>query len=292
MQLNNFVAAYVEKGFQSIRDYTGAKGWVHIGNMVLRNWVNRGYITYSNVKEVGIEVSRGFWINIPSDCSEIQKISFPISGDGTDDPENYDKTYRWEIVNGKIKLAEWFDKKASPDAFTLSSWLTTGVSINDADATADLWNNYLLVVTNGDVSGQSMLIATTAVAAGGKSALTFELPLASAPATSTAGYLTDEYLMLKYLSDFTALSSETSTLPFESKFFPAFAAALNLNCVSRTAKEYAAYLKEYQDAIAELECNLCTPSEDDGRVKPRSLPGYQNLGMGDDDEFPDYSLEY
>ena len=290
MNLNTFVAAYINKSLQSTWDYTGSGGWVNRANLILRDWMNKGYVALSSVKEVGVEVDNGLWITLPSDFIEVLDIFYPMSRDINDDPEISDKTYKFGIVNGKIKLSEYFGKTESPIDYVLSTWATTSVKITTDSGPAGTWNDWLLVITNGDLSGRQISISISEAVNFGKVKLNFVHNDGLVASTSTEGYLTDQFLMLKYVSDFTELSLASSTLPIDPKFYPAFAAGLNLGAIGKTDPAYRIYFKEYIDAMENLERNILTPTEDQARPKPRSLPGYQNIGANG--KFPDIEDEY
>jgi len=289
MNLNTFVAAYIPKSYRSQYDFESGLGWVYQANRILRRWAAKGYIVADQIKEIGVEVSNYYWITIPSDLLSVIDIRLPVDVEGYGDIDDNLVEFPHEIVNGKIKLSKPYEKEASPDAFTLSVWATTGVSINDADAAADEWNNYLLVVTNGTESGVTYIILDTAAAAGGKSALTFLHAQGVAASTSTAGYLTDQYLMLKYYAKFTALTVYTSALPVGDEFYNALAAGMIFHATGKDDPKYAKVKQEWLDEEKELDNLKCTPTTDQARTGARAMPGFDE--SEDEPDFPDYPLD-
>ena len=286
MTLATFIANYIPKSLRSVYDFESNLGWMHLANMILREWATKGYIITNQVKEVGVEVDKYFWVTLPSDCNSIIDIFLPVDVDAEGDPDDKLISIPHEIVNGKIKLLRSYQKDDSPDTFTLSVWATTGVSINDTDATADEWNNSLLVVTNGSDSGDTFIIADSAAVVGGKAALTFLHATGSAASTSTAGYLTETYLMLKYLADFTALSAVGDTLPVDQKFFNCLAAGMVFRATNKDDQKYPRVKQEWLDEVEKLENSICTPTADQARIGGRSMPGFDQREY--EPEFPDY----
>jgi hypothetical protein len=289
MNLNTFVQQYIPKNYRSLYDFESGLGWIYQANKILRKWAALGYLVNDYEKEVGVEVDKYFWITIPSDCLRVIDIRLPVDVGGYGDKDDELVNFPFEITNGKIKIFQPYEKDDSTDAFTLSVWATTGVSINDTDAAADDWNNYLLVVTNGSDSGKTFIIADTAAVAGGKSALTFLHAQGSAASTSTAGYLADKYLMLKYKAKFTALSAYGDALPVGDEFYNALAAGMVFEATPKDDPKYDRIRQAWLDEEAEVQNLKCTPTEDQARVGARSMPGFDE---GEDSaDFPEYPID-
>ena len=282
MQLNDFVAANVPAGIRGGRDFTGNRGWIYIANNLLRYLESRGLFQLGRRKERGVEVDDSYWITIPSDFRAPIRIYYPPQIHYSE--KNY--TYHPEIINGKIKLWAPFDKKASPDSFTLSAGSTTTIKINDADATADLWNDYLLKLTDGTYSGDFILIADTAAVAGGTSVLTF-LHTQDNTIDSTAGYLTDEFLMLKYIAEYTDVAAASDEIPVDDRYESIFENWLCYKALPPDDKRRAVYKKEFQEELDRLEDEQFTPTADQARPEGRSLPGYEDC-----DVFADADSDY
>jgi hypothetical protein len=290
MTLATFIANYIPKSLRSKYDFESNLGWMHIANMILREFATKGYIVPDKIKEVGVEVDKYFWVTIPSDCNHVIDISLPVDVDADGDPDDKLISIPHEIVNGKIKLLRSYKKDASPDNFTLSSWATTGVSIDDDDATTDQWNSSLLVITNGTESGKTYIIADSAAADGGVAALTFLHATGVAASTSTAGYLTEQYLMLKYLAEFNGLSAVSDELPVTEKFYNCLAAGMVFKDTNKDDTKYPVVKQELLDEVEKLENCICTPTADQARIGARSMPGLDSRQYQPD--FPDYPDVY
>jgi hypothetical protein len=285
MNLNTFVLNNLDKQTQATRDFIGPRGWVFLTNIILRDLESLGFFSANQKKEVGVEVNSSYWITIPSDLRTVEKIFVPNSVSGHGDPDAEEQKFSHSIVNGMIRLNTAVGKNTSPTAATLSSWATTHVAILDAASVANAYQDDLLVVTNGDASGQTMYIASSAASDGTHVVLTLANPLAAAPTTSTTGYITDEFLMLRYLAAFTVLSAYTDALPFLDKYQNVLVAGLYMLSLSRGSDQYAKYQTDYENAINTLGLTEFTPTADQARPRPRVMPGYQALD--DNSRFPD-----
>ena len=283
MQLNTLVAAYVYADIRMVTEFDGDRGWIQLTNLFLKKCESNGFFRVGRVKEVGVEVDNSYWIDLPSDCrgDRIIRIYYPYA---LISDARY--RYRYEIVNGKIKLDVdlSMSKNDDPDTFTLSAGTTTTIKINDADATADLWNDYLLVLTNGTYSGDTIIIEDTAAAAGGTSTLTF-LHTQDNTIDSTAGYLTDEYLMMKYYAAFTAMTSHTGEIPINDDYEDLLGYWLNWQGMTMGDKRRKEAEKMFKERWEELEAEHFTPTIEQARPKPRELVGYINADDFDDSEY-------
>ena len=288
--LATFVTNNMPKDMQArITDYSGPRGWAFIGNMILRNLEAKKLFSLDQVKEVGIEVVNHHWITLPSDFRSVIDIKLPIQSDGENDMDDEQISFGYSFTNGKIKLDRPYDKEASPSSFTLSAWATTGVSINDTDAVADQWNDYLLACTNGDLSGSKFIISDSAAVAGGVAALTFLHATGPASSTTSTGYLTQTYLMLKYMARYTGLATSSSVIPIDEKYWNALIFGMLWLATPKSDQKKNDYEKDYLNEINTLECELCTPTEDQARPRARSMAAFENIPK--DDTFPVYPPE-
>lgn len=280
--LNTFIAAHVPQTIRGSRDFTGNRGWIYIGNQLLRLLESRGLFQFGRRKETGVEVDDDYWITIPSDLRTVDRIYYPPSIHWSEKSVRY----QHEIVNGKIKLYTPFDKKASPDSFTLSDGSTTTIKINDTDCTADLWNDYLLKLTNGTYSGDFIIISDTAAADGGTAVLTF-LHTQDNTIDSTTGYLTDTYLMLRYTATYTDLAAAGNEIPVDDKYESIFEPWFCYKALPITDNRRAGYKAEFEEELDRLETEQYTPTPDQVRPQGRSLPGYEEC-----EEYEDADSEY
>lgn len=282
MLLNEFIPAYIEPDIRGVRDYTGDRGWIHLVNLLLRKLESRKLYHLGRAKERGVEVDDDYWITLPTDYRRASRIYYPP----VIDYRERDVNYHFETLNGRLKLEKPFDKKASPDSFTLSYGSTTQISINDADATADLWNGYLLKLTNGTYSGNFILIADTAAAGGGVSVLNFLHTQDNTTSTSTTGYLTDQFLILKYFAQFTPMTSASGEIPLQDQYEDELLANwLRFMSMPIKSKERKGYKDAFDEAMEDAECEENTPEPGNAAADARPLPGYENDTNFDRSEF-------
>lgn len=269
MQLATFIQNYVDAAARTERDFTGPRGWVHLTNLILKRYERIGWFRLDRKKEVGAEVNNQYWITIPSDLRLAEKIFAPPLYDY----RQMEREYKFQIINGKIKLLTPFDKKTDPDTFTLSSWSTGGVSINDAAASLDKYKDRLLVVTNGTLIGKNITISGSAASSLGVAALSFYHQDGVALSTSTTGYITDEFLMLSYMAKYQTLTSQTDEIPIDDRLEHVLAQAL---IVERLSKKDSSFNNEYQilkTMESEVDNEEFSPVEG-SRIAPRYLAGF------------------
>ena len=277
MNLNTFILNYIDQSTRVARDFTGPRGWVFILNTILRDMESRGF-TLDQKKEIGVEVSNSYWITPPVDMRRPIKIFNPQSVAGTSDPNGEEFAAPFNIVNGKIKLFYPYGKNLTPDAFTLSAWGINGVSITSATIVDNQYNDYLLVVTNGDLTGKTIMISDCQASVGGTSVLTFLQNDGNAASTSTSGYLTNQYLMLRYMARFTGLVGVNDVIPLSEMYFNALVAGTYREATGITDPKYKQIAANYLDALDVLGLSEFTPTEDQARSKPRPMPGYNVCG--------------
>jgi hypothetical protein len=281
MQLNNFIQAYIPASLRTGRDFTGTRGWVNLTNLVLKRYESYGWFKLDRKKETGVEVSNSYWIDIPSDM----RLALNIYAPPTTDYQQMDRYYKWQIVNGKLKLKTPFDKAASPDSFTLSGWSDTSVYIDDDDAEDSEYHDHLLVITNGDLSGRNIVVADNDASVGGTSLLTFYHDQSSSSSTSTAGYLTTQFLMLEYMAVYTGLSSQTDEIPIDNRFEYVLAQSLIVEAMSKTDKTFPTQYQLERQMIEDVNSDeFSLPAGT--RIRPRRMPGYEECpGRKDDFEY-------
>ena len=269
--LNTFIAANVPVQVTGMRDYTGARGWIALCNQILRRLESESLIRLSQYKEVGVEVTDGYWITIPSDYRNDLQIFVP----GNDDYKQ-EKGLPFSIVNGKIKLESAFSKDDDPDTFTLSSGGTSSVVIDDDDAAANQWEEYLLVLTDGTYSGDSIVIGEHSAAAAGLTTLNFLHTRLTSISTSTAGYLTQMYLLMRYMAQFTGLTAADDELPVDDRFANVFINGFCYLSKPVNTEERAAYRAEFENDIELLKLEIFTPTPEQARPINRSMAALEN----------------
>lgn len=280
--LNTLVQNYVGVRQRHTRDFTGARGWIALSNQFLRQLEAEGLFEIGLRKEIGVEVSDDYWITLPSDCRKVLEVYYPPLVHYTEKQFKY----RASIVQGKLKLYEPVDKDSDPDTFTLSEGSTTTIKINDDDATADLWKGHLLVLTNGTYSGDSLLIQSNTASAGGTSTLTFR-HTHSGTVNSTAGYLTQKYVMLAYNAKYTDISAYDGEVPIANDYEYLLGDYLNYRALLPSDKEYRGWKELFEENIQLVRNEVFTPEPEEGRPRARSMPGLENC-----EEYESYDSEY
>lgn len=262
--LNTFITNNIPRQLQLTRDYVGPQGWVHLCNQLLRRFEKEGLIPPAR-KEIGAEVSSGYWVNIPSDMRSLISVVDPTYGKGV----------AHAIVNGMIKLRDYFSKDDAPTSYVLSEGGTLSVKINDADGAEDEYLDKLLVLTNGTFSGEAILIGEHPAASGGTTLLNFQTPRSSI-ATSTAGYIVETYVKLQYMATFTPLSASGSTIPIDQKYEDILISGFHYLASEVDSKSRAAYMSEFEYAIELAKREIFTPTIDQAKPQARSMAAYEN----------------
>ena len=268
MTLVDLVTNYISKSLQlSNTDYNGSRGWVHLANIVLRDLEVRGLCSLNQEKEIGLEVENLYWITPPSDLRSIISIKSPL---------NDEAVFSFSKVNSKIKLNTSFEKEVSPDSFTLSGFLSAGVSLVSSAVSEDYYDGFLLVITNGDQTGKTIIIGSTAASSGGSAALTFLHAQSFTTSTSTTGYLIDPlyFLMLRYFAKYMVISQYDDVVPVSDDLVNAFIAGLIKEVTPLSDDLYKTRTAIYEKELSLVSRNEFTPTEDQLRPRPRVLPGY------------------
>lgn len=271
MQLNTFIANYLPRDVRGTRAFDGDRGWIDLTNLFLRKLEQNKMFHLGRKKEIGVEVDDDYWITLPSNFRSLVEIYYPPSAHYTE------KEYKYpaELINGRLKLYVPFDKDASPDSFTLSAGSTTTIKANDTDATADIWKDYLLVLTDGTYSGDTIFIISNTAVATGTTILTF-LHTQDNTIDSTTGYLTETFLMMVYMATYTALSAYDDEIPIDDRFESLLRNWLCKEALPVGDKRRKEYISDFKEEWGEAENENFTPTPDQARPMARSLPGYEN----------------
>jgi hypothetical protein len=271
MLLSAFIASYISNDYRTGRDFAGARGWIALTNQVLKRFESKGFYSLDRNMEIGVEVNNDVWITIPSDCRKIESVYNPVTK----------REYRYEVVNGKIKLLDVIvTKEVSPATFTLSTFVAGSVSVNDTDAVADQWKDYLLIASN-----KSAIIASNTAVSAGLSTLSFLHNVTLSVPMPTTGYLTQQFLMLKYQKSFIGLTSPSDEIPVDDKFEELIAQAIMIEIIDKRSKGFANEYAIYKDIINDFESEQFSPDVGSCRPKPRFLPGYSDCSKMNDSEY-------
>lgn len=277
--LQSFIEAHIPRSSRQAYDYSGPGGWINKANILLNQLAQKRLWDKTLRKEVPVLVEDDYWITFPSDFKRLESVYYPPLRHYSEK----DIKYHPEIVNGKIKLYEPFDKDEDYDSFTLSGGTTDLITINDDDALEDQWENYVLVPTNGSYT-TPILIGEHDAASGGVTVLNFVHAQNSA-IDSTAGYLTDQYLMLVYRAKWTAITAYTDELPMsdedEHLLMNGF---LYLATPIHDKATKAFYKREYMEALEDKEAEVFTPEPDQARPRVRPIAAFTDCSeFGDAD---------
>jgi hypothetical protein len=278
--LNTFITNNIPREVQQGRDYTGTCGWIYLCNQLLRRLENEGVVSLTQRKETGVEVWDSYWINIPSDYrNDLEIYRYSTLGTKINIP--------FQFINGKIKLDENFDNDDDTEDFTLSSGGTTSVKINDDDAVENEYEGWLLVLTNGTYSGDSIIIGEHNEASGGLTTLNFLHTRSTSISDSTAGYLTQMYIMLRYMATFTGLTAYDDDIPIDSRYEDVLINGLCYLAKPVGSDERKNYRAEFENDLQLLRNEIFTPTPDQARPIGRDMPalnGYDQTS-GKHDEF-------
>ncbi len=275
--LAQFCERYVPRVMRESRDYTGPQGWVWLMNQLLRRMEAEGLVELTQRKETGVLIHDDYWITLPSDFRRVESIVFP--GLREYKPE---RDIGWEIINGKIRIDTPIDLDDDDTfAFTLSEGGLSSVKINDTDAAANFWEENLLVLTNGTYSGDCIIIGEHAAASAGLTTLNFLHTRATSISTSTTGYLTANYALLKYFATFTGLAASSDTLPVDDKYSSFLFAGLCYLAKPVGSEERDKFREEFEFEIDILKREQNTQTPDQMRPDPRPMAGLENC-----DDFP------
>jgi hypothetical protein len=267
--LSSFVQKSIPVSLRQGRDFAGPRGWIDLTNQLLKRVARRGLFDLDRKKEIGVEVSNHYWITLPTDFREVVAIHYPVMNEYSAMGEI---AYSNDIVNGKIKIDRAFDKEAAPSNFTLSGGTTGLIIANDDDATANQYEGWLLVPTNGTYR-TPILLGTHSASAGGSVTLNF-LHTQDAAIDSTAGYITSQFLILEYLARYTVISASSQEIPMFDEYEDILTLGLCMMATPLTDKaSYDYYRNLFESMIGEAEREVFTPTEDQARPRPRPMAG-------------------
>jgi len=190
--------------------YTTSVHFITWANQLLEELEGRGFLS-SYLREVGAVVHNLSWILKPSDMVALQEVF---------NPQDKRQQFRIEDVNDKLKLLDvTLDHDITDDESitTLSAQAVGSITGNIVGHAADDLENYLFYITAGTLAGNGIVLVGNDVSGATTTKLNF---LHDRSAALTAGQATaarlvspDFYVMLKYESLITAISSASEELP-------------------------------------------------------------------------------
>ena len=273
MHLNDFVAAYLTRSVRSSRDFEGDRGWIHLANLLFRKLERNGMFAVFKEKEVAVEVDSEYWIDRPSDMRLLKRIYYPYTINSQEPKDQI--TIAHENLNGKIKLETPFTKNDDPTTYTLSNGNTTQVELDDGDAAKDEFSNNLLVLTDGTYSGDNILLFDNDAGGAGVAVCRFRHTHTGSISDSTAGYLTEDYLMLVYIAKYTNMTAYDGEIPLDSNYEDILEHWFNWKSLPIGDKDKAGYKKLFEETWEDYENEIFTPTEDQARQQGRRLIGLE-----------------
>ena len=274
--LNTFVANYIPKGLRHTRDFTGDRGWVHIGNQVIKRLEAEGFLPRDRVFEIPVWIDNDYWpnqIRVPGDFKRALGIY------------EYDDTarhYEWEWLNGQLRLREDYEDTALVDSTVrqvTSDTLTTYTTISDTGATADDWLGKATLniglspgVNNFDV--ECRLIYKSTVGSPNYSTIYWKKALPTAVANGDYIYLLKDFLMLRYEAVYALLTAENSEIPLDIDLETVMASGMIALASVPGSKERKQAERDFEQDIDNAGKAHFTPSVEQARPKGRDWPDF------------------
>jgi hypothetical protein len=185
------------------------------------------------------------WISKPTGLRVINKICHP------DYP---DMEFLYKEVENKIKLLNvTVDENDTPDtASAFQNYAVGSMDINIADAAADDYKDYLLVIDGGTSSGETIIIKENDASAGGYCKVYFRHDLSAAlDATKiTSCYLvsTTYYVLMEWSGSYTDITAVGNEIPIDDKYEKRITKAfLNWKCEDSAVRFSNAAVKAEAD---------------------------------------------
>jgi hypothetical protein len=279
--------SYVDKlsPFYRMRYSTGGY-FIQWLNELLEELAERRFLPEYR-KETGRIITNLSWISKPSDLLVLEKIY---------DPENYEKEFKVEDVEGKYKLldAEFDDEGTQIAATAITLPTTTTITVNLTGYTEDSFENYLFYITAGTLAGNGYVLSGNAVSGVATTTLNFlhTMTAALSGAECTAARLVhpDYYLMMRYRGLITDMSSMSDEVPiaaqYEKRLVPAwlkYKANEHMRMSDEQTKFWEDKSNEILDSLEAARSRPTTPATG------RRLVGYQTVERETIKSHPDYS---
>lgn len=274
--VSEFVQAYIPRQLQQVRDYTGPTGWVSLCNQLLRRIEASRILSFSQAKEIGVIVQNSRWVDFPSDYRNDATLILPLF---PDQEEADDIKLTYNIVNGKIKLDKIYETDASEDeTFVLSDGGLVSVTIDDGDAVENEHTGKLLVLSNGTYTGDTVIIGEHSPSSRGSTVLNFIHSRSTSISDSTAGYLTSDYLIMRYNAKFTGIEDEDTELPIGEKYENLLLNGLLYLAtpVSNEDKTRQVYQRDFERDLELFMNEVRTPTPEQARRRSRPMAGFRD----------------
>jgi hypothetical protein len=256
--------------------YSGNGYFVIWANQLLEELQERGFLS-AQIRESGQKVENGIWITPPSDLILLEKIY---------NPEDENQGFRVDEVNGKFKMKD-IDLDPSGAVFETAAFATnstiSSIDLNIISKAADVFKNYLLYISAGDLSGESAILSGNLISGLFTTRMNYLHNLVAAfDETKISGVELippQYYVVIKYHSLITSVSSLNDEMPIpddiESRLVPTWLRW----CCEREAMEIS---KESQYWEAQKNSILYSiQAKRSARVNPsrgRRLVGLERMG--------------
>jgi hypothetical protein len=227
--------------------------------------------------EGGFVVDNDVWITKPSGLQEVLKIC---------NPQAIDQEYNWEDINGKIKLKDVIvNGETTPAAITaFTNYNVAYVDVDIAGKSVDDFKDYLLVLSTGTWANRTYQISGNDASGATTTRIYFlhDLPTAMSDLTAITGYLThpDYYVMMKYLTAFTAIAAASEANPIDAVYQMRITKAwLEWKCAAAIQPSGDTALAARGEYSRVLDSIQAKERKMNGPMLPRYSPGflqYQN----------------
>jgi len=284
MQVSDFVEKYVTFANRLGTDFAGQQtAWINYINLFLEDLENEGIKHLGASKVAPLWVTDSYYAIVPSDFQDAIDITYPF------DQDKYEHNWPFEILDNQIAAGASQKLIKLVDAFTYGedngtqytvedpgvSAPSTSYRFNDSDldVEADEIENYMIKWDNGTNSGDCAIIKSNLVTAADLTTIDFIIN----PywlLDSTLATITDEYLLLRYRSEYTRVTAYTSELPFD-RAYNALKCWLDWQTTPIKDKAYDKRERQYDKQLAKLRMKENTPKIDQARPEPRELLQYE-----------------
>lgn len=245
--------------------------WVDWTNDLLEELSGEGILPEIEF-ERGVEVKREYWITKPPNLRRIKRIY---------NPQNSTIEYRWEDVEGKIRLELAFDDQETVPAiteFTNYDYLSVDVNLDGYDK--DEFAGHLLVIDTGTYAARTYVLFGNDASSTGTTRIYFVHDLTSnfdALKTITGRILSDEhFLMMRYSGEYDPVTLGTDEVPIEAKYERRVTEAwFRWKCErasTRVPDDALPFYQAYRDIVEQIKAEI--KSNIGGPVAARRLAGF------------------